>query len=351
MPRTLRVVVIAVAALLIAPLVEPWPRVLEWTDKLFVVLLLLAVTLVVSGALGASFDVLQRHRKREQRLPFKALAQAAQMAVWVYAAVALLSVLTERDMWAVLTGLTAIGAVLVYVFRDPILGWTAAVQIAANDLLREGDWISVPKHGADGTVEEIALTSIKVRNFDKTVTSVPTYTVFSEGFRNWRGMYESGMRRIQRAIAIDMGSVRFCDRGLIRRLNRSPMMEEVDLALEPINADEDLLSDLQPTNLGCFRAWLQAWLERHPMIDKDATLVVRELAPEGRGIPVEFYVFTSELRWAHYERLQAEIVDQILAVLPQFELRPFQEPTGADLRALTAAAEDPDSELGAPTGL
>ena len=156
---------------------------------------------------------------------------------------------------------------------------------------------SIPTHGADGTVEEIALTSIKVRTFDKTVTAFPTYTVFSEGFRNWRGMFESGMRRIQRAIAIDATSVRFCDPELLRNLELSPLMQKSDWMPESDGTGEDPLSDLQPINLGCFRAWLQAWLERHPKIDRNATLVVRELAPDGRGIPGEFYVFTNELRW------------------------------------------------------
>lgn len=346
-PRVMRVIVVAAALLLIGPLVEPWPRLLLWTETLFKALLVITVAVAISSALAALFDVLQRHREKEQRLPFKAMAQSAQMPVWVYAAVALLSVMTGKDIWTVLTGLTAVGAVLVYVFRDPILGWTAAVQIVANDLLREGDMISIPKHGADGTVEEIALTSIKVRNFDKTVTAVPTYTVFSEGFRNWRGMFESGIRRMQRAVAIDATSVRFCDPELLRHLELSPLMRELDLLPACSGAGGDPLSDLQPTNIGCFRSWLHAWLERHPMIDRDATLVVRELAPSGRGVPVEFYVFTPEVRWPHYEKLQAEIVDHILAVLPQFDLRPFQEPTGEDLSSLTVAT--PAAEPGTST--
>jgi miniconductance mechanosensitive channel len=340
-PRAMRVFVVAVAIILINPLVEPWPRVLQWVETLFRALLVVSIAAAISAALSAGIDVLQHQRDRRQRLPFKALAQSAQMTVWVYASVALLSVLSGKDMWAVLTGLTAVGAVLVYVFRDPILGWTAAVQIATNDLLREGDWISVPDRGADGRVEEIALTSIKVRNWDRSVTAVPTYTLFSEGFRNWRGMLESGARRIQRAVAIDATSVRFCDAELLQRLAESPLVRQLQLATDFGEGLHDPLMEARLTNLGCFRAWLEAWLERHPLVEEDAPLLVREAAPDGRGIPVEFVAFTSELRGRHYEALQAEILDHMVAVLPRFDLRVFQEPTGEDLAAAARAPVDP----------
>lgn len=326
-PRVARLVVILVAYTLVAPLLEPWGGLSSWTETLFQVLLIIAVAAALNSVISASVEVLQHRKRQEQRLPFKALAQSSHLAVWVYASVALLSVLSGKDMWAVLTGLTAIGAVLVYVFRDPILGWSAAVQIAANDLLQVGDWISVPSRGVDGVVEEIALTTIKVRNFDKTVTAVPTYTVFSEGFRNWSPIFKAGVRRMMRSIPIDATSVRFCDPALLERIRAIPLVEKLETE--------------QATNLGYFRAWLQAWLEERPEVDRESTLVVRELAPSGRGIPVQFYVFARETRWKYYELLQAEIVDHIFAMLPRFDLRPFQEPTGGDLAGLATTPEQP----------
>lgn len=331
--RTAWVIVALVASAFVLPLLEPWPPIHGFAEKSLDALLVVALAVAVSGVIAALVHVLER-RKSGERLPFKALGQALQMVVWTYASVALISVLTGTDVASVLTGLTAIGAVLVYVFRDPILGWTAGVQIAANDLLREGDWISVPQRNADGRVEDISLTTVKVRNWDKTVSSIPTYSLTSEGFRNWRGMFESGGRRIKRAIMIDATSVRFCDEPLLQRLNRSPLVQGLEMTTGAQDADP--LSDPQLTNLGCFRAWLEAWLEKHPKIHEEMTSMVRELEPVGRGVPVEIYVFSNDQRWEYYERLQAEVVDHILAVLPLFGLRLFQDPTGEDLRALAA---------------
>lgn len=324
------IVTIATQALVI-PILETWPVTQRLVNKALDIILVITVTLAISGLIGALIVVLQG-REDTPRLPFKVFGQGAQITLWTYSSVVSLSVLTGKDVLTVLTGLTAIGAILVYVFRDPILGWTSGVQIAANDLVRTGDWISFPQADADGEVEEISLTSVKVRNWDKTVSSIPIYSLFSEGFRNWRGMYESGGRRIKRAIAIDAASVRFCGEPLLQRLNRSPLMRGLDIHIDPHTTDVDPLSDYQPTNLSCFREWLEAWLEKHPKIHGDMTSMVRELEPDGRGIPMEIYVFSNDQRWEYYEKLQAEILDYVVAVLPLFELRVFQEPTGEDLR-------------------
>lgn len=226
-----------------------------------------------------------------------------------------------------MTGLTALGAVLVYVFRDPILGWTAGAQIAANDLARIGDWITVPEYEADGSVIEMALTTIKVRNWDKTISSIPSYSLVSEGFRNWRGMYESGGRRIKRSVSVDAGSVRFCDDALTGRLKQTGLLQPKH---EP--------SDERVTNLTCFRGWLEGWLAEHPKINHEMATFVRELASDGRGIPVEIYAFSKDTRWTAYEHLQADIYDRALATLHEFDLRVFQEPTGEDVRELVALA-------------
>ena len=326
------IMTIATQALVI-PILETWPETQRLVNKALDIILVITVTLTISGLIGALMVVLQG-REDTPRLPFKVFGQGAQIAIWTYSSVASLSVLTGKDVLTVLTGLTAIGAILVYVFRDPILGWTAGVQIAVNDLVRTGDWISFPQADADGEVEEISITSVKVRNWDKTVSSIPTYSLFSEGFRNWHGMYESGGRRIKRAIAIDAASVHFCEESLLQRLRQSPLIQGLDIHIAPRKTDVDPLSGYQPTNLSCFREWLEAWLEQHPKIHGDMTSMVRELEPDGRGIPVEIYVFSNDQRWEYYEKLQAEILDHVVAVLPLFELRVFQEPTGEDLRAL-----------------
>lgn len=323
MPARIGWVVVTLAANeLVVPLLEPWPRASQVVDRLIGLLLVMTIAVALSGLIATVVVVFQHH-KAQERLPVKVLGQALQMVVWTYAGVASLTVLTGKDVASVLTGLTAIGAVLVYVFRDPILGWTASVQIAANDLLREGDWISVPQRNADGEVEEISMTTVKVRNWDKTISSIPTYALFSEGFQNWRGMYESGGRRIKRSIRIDTTSVTFCDEDLVRRAG-------VEVDSSQVGADP--LNGPSLTNLGVFRRWLAGWLKKHPDIKDGMTSMVRELAPDGRGVPVEIYVFSSDQRWEYYEKLQADIVDQVLAVLPQFDLRLYQDPTGDDLR-------------------
>ena len=338
-PRTARVAVIVMASYLVLPLLEPWPQLELWTDRLFDGLLVLAIAAVTSAWTSAMVDVFGQRDAHEQRLPFKALGQSLQIAIWTYAGVALLTVITGQNVTTVLTGLTAVGAVLVYVFRDPILGWTAGVQLAANDLVRIGDVITVRQRDISGTVEEIALTTVKVRNWDKTISTIPTYALFSESFLNWRGMLESGVRRIKRSIPVDTGSVRFCDAALLDRLRQSPLavkaFESTDEGEAP-TAGSDPLSDPRPTNLGCFRAWLHEWLVAHPKTHNEMITVVREREQAGRGIPVEVLVFCTEPRWEHYERLQAEMFDHIVSVLPEFDLKLFQEPTGEDLRVSAA---------------
>jgi miniconductance mechanosensitive channel len=296
---------------------------LKRTETILDGALVITITITLSKLIAAIMDALEVQEGKNQRLPVKVLGQALQVTLWTYASVVLLSVLSHRDVTTLLTGLTAVGAVLVYVFRDPILGWTASVQIAANDLAQIGDWITVPEHDADGWVIEIALTTIKVRNWDKTISTIPTYALVSEGFRNWRGMYDSGGRRIKRSVSIDVSSVHLCDNALLGRLEEHRLLERELAALDP-----------PPTNLTCFRNWLEGWLTEHPKIHHDMPTMVRELAPDGRGIPVEIYAFSHGTGWVDYEHLQADIYDRVLAVLPEFELRVFQEPTGNDLRDL-----------------
>ena len=317
------VVVVMVTDSLVTPMLEPWPKTLARAQTLLSGALVVAVAVALSKLIAALIDTFEVQEGKDQRLPLKALGQALQLSLWTYASVVLLSVLSNRDVTTLLTGLTAIGAVLVYVFRDPILGWTAGVQIAANDLARIGDWITVPEHDADGWVIEIALTTIKVHNWDKTISTIPTYSLVSEGFRNWRGMYDSGGRRMKRSLSVDMTSVRFCDNELVERLKQRGLLRP-----QPATAGSEV------TNLALFRAWLEAWLKEHSGIHHEMTTMVRELAPDGRGIPVEIYAFSKGTGWVDYEHLQADIYDTAIATLSAFDLRVFQEPTGEDVREL-----------------
>ncbi len=234
-------------------------------------------------------------------------------------------------------------AVLLLIFKDSILGLVAGIQISSNDMVRLGDWVEMPKHGADGDVIDISLTTVKIQNFDKTITTIPTYTMVSDSFKNWRGMSQSAGRRIKRNINIDMRSVKFCDESMLERFasfrHISEYIARKKDELTKFNAengidDSVLVNGRRMTNLGTFRAYLEGYLRNHPKINKDMTFLVRQLQPTETGLPIEIYVFCSDKIWANYEAIQADIFDHILAVIPEFDLKVFQNPTGADFEKL-----------------
>jgi len=223
--------------------------------------------------------------------------------------------------------------VLMVVFKDAILGFVAGIQLSANKMVAPGDWIEMPKYGADGDVLEVALTTVKVQNFDKTITTVPTYALISESFKNWRGMSESGGRRIKRAITIDMSSIRFCDDAMLVRLSQihymADYLEEKRREFEAWSAEHEgepatALHPRRLTNIGTFRAYIVAYLRHHPKIHKQLTFLVRQLAPTDHGLPIEIYVFSTDQNWINYEGIQSDIFDHLLAVVPQFDLRVYQ---------------------------
>jgi len=230
------------------------------------------------------------------------------------------------------------------VFRDTILGLAAGIQLSANKMVQRGDWIEMPSQGADGDVIDVGLTTVKVQNWDKTITTIPTYALISESFKNWRGMDESGGRRIKRSVAIDMTSIRFCDAEMFERFRRIEILSNyLDAKLAEVSdhntqtaADTSILiNGRNLTNVGTFRAYLVAYLRQHSKIHQEMTFLVRQLAPTDKGLPIELYVFSNDQAWARYEDIQADIFDHVLAVLPLFDLRIFQAPTGADLRAVS----------------
>jgi len=276
-------------------------------------------------------------------IPTGGVVQLLNLLVVCFAVVLIVSTLIGRSPLYVVSGLGALTAVLIIVFRDPLLGFMAGLHLTTNDMVRVGDWIEMPKYEANGTVTDITLTTVKVQNWDKTVSSVPTYSLISDSFKNWRGMTQSGGRRIKRAINIDMTSVRFVDDELLERLLRIQYIREhLDrrkAELQEYNQenqvdDSSLVNGRRITNLGSFRAYLQAYLHHHPKIHDDMTFMVRQLDPGPDGIPLEVYVFSNDQEWTHFEGIQADIFDHLLAIVPEFGLRLFQKPAGSDLAKL-----------------
>jgi len=275
--------------------------------------------------------------------PIKGYVQVGKILVYILAVVSLISILIGKSPLLLIGGLGAFSAVLLLVFKDAILGLVAGVQLTANDMLRPGDWISMPKYDADGTVIDITLTTIKVQNWDKTISTVPAYSLFTDSFKNWRGMEESGGRRIKRSINIDMNSVKFCTEEMLGKFEKFQFVtgyiksteEQIQKYNKENNVDPDILvNGRRQTNIGIFRAYLQAYLKNRSDISDTMTFLIRQLQPSETGIPMEIYVFSRIQAWAEYEAIQADIFDHILAVIPQFDLRVFQNPSGADFKAV-----------------
>jgi len=301
--------------------------------------------LAVNSLFNAVLDIYD-HYEISRRVPLKGLIQVAKIVVFCIGAIVLISIIVEKSPLVLLSGLGAATAILILIFRDAILGFVAGIQLTINDMVAVGDWIEMPKYGADGDVIDVALTTVKVRNWDKTITTIPTYALISDSFINWRGMQESGGRRIKRAIYLDMQSVTFCTEEMLERFSKihylSDYIRDKKKELEEYNEehgfdDSVLVNGRRMTNLGTFRAYIVNYLKNHPMIHQDMTFLIRHLDPTERGIPIEVYVFCKDQRWAHYESIQADIFDHILAVVPFFDLRVFQSPSGADVRSLAAS--------------
>ena len=255
--------------------------------------------------------------KRTKNHTLQGVFQMMKIIVICIGAIFVTSIIIDRDPTRLLAGLGASAAVLMLVFKDSIMGLVAGVQLSANDMLRPGDWITMEKYGADGEVVDVSLTTVKVQNWDNTITTVPPYALVSESFQNWRGMFDSGGRRIKRSIFIDMNSVAFCGKEEIKRLQE-----------KGVSVGE---SD-RPVNLTVFREWLELWLKNHPKVNKGMTIMVRQLQPTSQGLPLELYFFFNGTAWVDYEHLQAEVFEYILATLPEFGLKTFQSPTGNDIK-------------------
>ena len=294
--------------------------------------MVVVIVSVLDGVLNATVDIVRASRFG-RGVPLTSFAQVAKLVLYGVAFIVALSVLIGESPVVLLGGLGVMATLLMLVFQDAILGFIAGIQLSANKMVAPGDWIEMPKYGADGDVLEVALTTVKVQNFDKTITTVPTYALISESFKNWRGMSESGGRRIKRAINIDMSSIRFCDDAMVERLSKihymADYLAEKRREIETWNAGHETepttsLHPRQLTNIGTFRAYIVAYLRHHPKIHPQLTFLVRQLAPTDHGLPIEIYVFSTDQNWINYEGIQSDIFDHLLAVVPQFGLRVYQ---------------------------
>ena len=311
--------------------------------------MILIAVLVVDSLLNAVHDIYGTY-EISREVPIKNFLQVLKLVMYFVSGILILSIILDRTPLYFLSGLGALTAVLMLIFKDAILGFVAGIQLTANRMVAPGDWIEMPRYGADGDVVEMTLTTVKVQNWDKTITTVPTYALISESFKNWRGMQQSGGRRIKRAIHIDMNSIRFCTEEMIGRFSKIQYISKyvetkrAELAEHNRSAkvdDSSLANGRRMTNIGTFRAYVQAYLQNHPMVSQEMTLIIRQLAPGEHGLPIEIYVFCTDIRWAHYEAIQADIFDHILAVLPEFDLRIFQTPSGSDFQAFTTRSTFP----------
>ncbi len=282
---------------------------------------IIATSLKLVFAFLSALYQLSNQQERLKNHHMKGVFQMLKIIVFCLGTIGIVSVLIDKSPIALLTGLGAAATVLMLVFKDTIVGLVAGVQLSANDMLRPGDWIQMDKAGVNGVVFEVTLTTVKVRNWDNTIVTVPPYTLVSDSFQNWRGMSESGGRRVKRYLNIDMNSIRFCTPEELKNFITKGWLTEEDTTPET-------------TNMGVFRKFMGNYLRNHPLVNTELTLIVRQLQPTAQGLPLELYFFSADKNWVAYEHLQADVFDYMISTLPQFGLRVFQSPSGVDLQKL-----------------
>jgi miniconductance mechanosensitive channel len=315
-------------------------------------LVTILVARVLDALLRAGHALYDRTPDAKLR-PIKGYVQVSRLVLWMAAVLVAVAAIFDKSPLLFLSGIGAMTAVILLVFKDTLLGLVASIQLASNDMVRVGDWIELPPHAADGEVVDIALHTVKVRNWDNTITTVPTWALMSEGFKNWRAMQESGGRRIRRALTIEHSSIRHLDDDEINELRGvrllTKYLDEKRKQLRQLNevvpgeAQRVATNMRRLTNIGTYRAYLQAWLTAHPLIHKDMQCMVRQQAPTSDGLPIEVYCFTTTTAWAEYENIQSDIFDHALAVAGEFGLRVYQAPSSADVRLLRGASSTPST--------
>ena len=300
------------------------------------------VFVLVFSSLLNSADEIYRCFEISKTRPIKGMLQVAKVVLYIICAIILIALLMGESPLVLLGGIGAMTAVTTLIFKDAILGFVAGIQLTTNDMIRIGDWIEMPKYSADGTVIDLSLTTVKVQNFDNTVTTIPAYALVSDAFINWRGMEKSGGRRIKRSIFIDASGVRLCDDEMIERFAKieliSSYMEAKLADIISYNSERHIdlsvpVNGRRLTNLGTFRAYISEYLKRHPGIHQNMILMVRQLKAESNGIPLEIYAFTNTIKWTEYEGIQSDIFDHLYSVIAEFGLSVYQHPSGSDVRS------------------
>ena len=329
------------------------PGLIELVQRLAQSLVVLLIALAIGAALNVVNIIYNRYPIASGR-PIKGYLQAAKLVIYIVAGILVISALMAESPWVFLTGLGAMMAVILLIFRDTLLSLVAGIQLVNNDLVRVGDWIEMPQFNADGDVIDISLNVVQVRNWDKTITAIPTHKFLDHSFKNWRGMFDQGGRRISRPVNIDMTTIRFLTEDEVKRFSRFRLLreyiaqkvKELDEYNREYCAEEDaeiIANARHLTNIGTFRAYIYEYLKSHPMVHTEYTTMVRQLEPGPHGLPLQVWTFVKDTRWTVYEGVQSDIFDHILSIAPEFGLRVFQEPTGYDLVSLRRRAGGEDS--------
>jgi len=338
----------AVIVFFLGPLIFPEIGWLTELIRRLCIAYMIGIAIIALFSLFDGLNDIYTSFEKAKRRPIKGYIQLLKIFIALVGIVLIITTILKKSPIGFLSGIGAMSAILILVFKDTILGFVSGIQISANNLVQIGDWIEIPKYGADGTVLDISLQNMRIQNWDKTISTVPLYALVSDSFKNWRGMTESGGRRIKRSIYIDMHSVKFCTPEMLEKLGRyrlltdyiSRRQEEIAEHNRDFSVDaDDVLSARRMTNLGTFRAYIMAYLKSNPKIHSDMTFLVRHLQPGPQGLPIEFYVFSNDQEWVNFEGIQADIMDHLLAVLPEFELKVFQSPSGGDFQSLANRLE------------
>lgn len=324
---------------------DAFPMADTWLKKATLCIIAVLTLSTVDSILNSIIEYYRMIRSDNQG-PIRGYVQTSKLIINIAGAIFIIAIIMDTSPGTIFAGLGAMTAVLMFVFKDSILGLLASIQISSNHLVRIGDWIEMPKYGIDGDVIDISLHTIKVQNWDKTIASIPSYALISDSFKNWRGMSESGGRRIKRAIHIDIGSIKFCDDTLKSKLSKFSLLkdylqqkeEDIKNHNEKLQLDSgEMINGRHLTNIGTFRAYIVAYLKNNPKIHTEGmTFLVRQLPPGETGLPLEIYVFSNDQVWVNYEGIQSDIFDHLLAIVPQFDLKVFQNPTGQDFKSLVA---------------
>jgi len=316
----------------------------HWTEEIYrfvtVVIELYLIVIIIlffSALLDVAHGCMQNVGYLKNR-SIKSYIQIVKLALWFIGFILIISRIFDVSPWAFLTSLGALSAVLILVFRDTILGFVTNIQVAANDMVRVGDWITIPTLAVDGTVTDVAINTVKIENFDKTITTIPSYALVNNNVQNWRGMVEAGGRRVMRSILIDIDSVKFCDEAMIQRFEKlfhlknylGRTLNEIKQHNEQLGVENvyGSINGRSLTNVGVFRKYIEFYLHQHPKVNQNLTLMVRQLDPTERGLPLQLYLFINDTNWTNFESIQSDIFDHIFAALPYFDLKIFQIATG-----------------------